>query len=115
MAAHLDSGLDVPDLHELVKRPSDDALAVPRESDGPHQVRVTRQRANLPPTHLDLRWWYWIMARISTTFVSNGDPGEWRDFLSGLEKPDRRNHHVKIEKNVKNGAQTTLCDSSMWT
>ena len=49
MAAHLDSGLDVPDLHEPVTRPADDARAVPRESDGPHGVRVTRQRAHLPP------------------------------------------------------------------
>ena len=52
MAAHLDSGLGVPDLHEVVLRPADDAIAVPRESDGPQPVEVTRQRAHLPPTHL---------------------------------------------------------------
>ena len=84
MAAHLDSGLDVPDLHEVVVRPADDASAVPRESDGPHQVRVTCQRVHLPPTNLYLKWWPWIMARVSATFISVSGPGEWRGFLSDL-------------------------------
>ena len=67
MAAHLDSGLDVPDLHELVLRPADDASAVPRESDRPHPFRVTRQRAHLPPV----------------TFILKGGPGACRGFLPG--------------------------------
>ena len=50
-AAHLGSGLDVPDLHESVVRRADDASAVPRESDGP--FRVTRQRMHLPPPTSD--------------------------------------------------------------
>ena len=68
MAAHLDSGLDVPDLHELISRPADDASAVPRESDGPHTAPVTRKRAHLPPTHR----------------YTMGGPGKWWGFLSGL-------------------------------
>jgi len=100
MAAHLDSGLGVPDLHEEVVRPAGDELAVPRENDGPHPVRVARQRALLPPA----------------TFILEGGPGEYRSFLaccwyqegltefsglaeimSGLLKPDRREHHVQLE------------------
>ena len=42
MTAHLDSGLGVPDLHEVVTRPAYDAIAVRGESDGPHQSPVTR-------------------------------------------------------------------------
>ena len=84
MTAHLDSGLDVPDLHEVVTRPAYDAIAVRGESDGPHQSRVTRQRANLPPNHLYLKWWYWLMARVSTTFIPEGGPGEWRGLMPGL-------------------------------
>jgi len=84
MAAHLDSGLHAPDLHEGVARTADDASAVPRESDGLHRVRVTCKRANLPPTNLYLKWWHWIMARVSATFISVSGPGEWRGFLSDL-------------------------------
>ena len=65
MAAHLGSGLDVPDLQEVVKRPAEDAIPVPRESDREHDVRVTRKRAYLPPTHI---------------YLMRG-PGEWRGFL----------------------------------
>ena len=53
-AAHQGSGLGVPDLHEVVLRPADDAIAVRRESDGPHGARVTRQGAHLPPTTIVL-------------------------------------------------------------
>ena len=67
MAAHLDSGLDVPDLHAPVDRPADDARAVPGESDGPHGARVTLQRANLPPA----------------TFILESSPREFQGFLSG--------------------------------
>ena len=67
MAAHLDSGLDAPDLHEVVVRPADDASAVRRESDGLHPVRVTRQRVHLPPA----------------TLILEGGPAEYRGFLSG--------------------------------
>ena len=67
MAAHLDSGLDVPDLLAVVVRPADDASAVPRKSDGLNPARVTRQRVHLPPA----------------TFVLKGGPGECRGFLSG--------------------------------
>ena len=49
MAAHLVSGLGVPDLRASVVRPADDANAVQREIDGPDQASVTRQRAHLPP------------------------------------------------------------------
>ena len=65
-AAHLGSGLSIPDLHEGVVRPADEASAVPRESDGPHPARVTRQRVHLP-----------------ATFILEGGPGECRDILSG--------------------------------
>ena len=54
-AAHLDSGLGVPDLHELVVRPAGDAIAVRGESDGLHPSRVPRQRVHLPPTQPHLR------------------------------------------------------------
>ena len=68
MAAHLGSGLGVPNLHEFVTRPADDAVPVPRESDREHDIRVTRKRAHLPPTHLYLM----------------GGPGKWWWFRSGL-------------------------------
>jgi len=50
-AAHQGSGLGVPDLHEVVQRRAGDATTVWGESHHVHPVRVTRQRANLPPTH----------------------------------------------------------------
>ena len=56
-AVHLGSGLGVPDLHEVVVRPTYDAISVRGERDGPNPLRVTRHRANLPPTHLYLRGW----------------------------------------------------------
>ena len=68
MAAHLGFGLGVPDLHAVVKRPADDAIADPRESDGSHAAPVTHQRAHLPPTHLYLM----------------GGPEKWRGVLSDL-------------------------------
>jgi len=102
MAAHLGSGLGVPDLHEVVERPAGDASAVRGEIDGPHKARVTRQRAHLPPA----------------TFILEGGPGECRGFLSGrwyqeglgefclgwqkvflaFLEPDCREHHVQIEE-----------------
>jgi len=45
MAAHLDSGLGDPDLHEVVLRPAGDAIAVWRDSHHVHAVRVTHRRA----------------------------------------------------------------------
>ena len=68
MAAHLDTGLGVPDLDELVIRPADDASAVRGERDGQHGVRMTHKRAHLPPTHLYLM----------------GGPEKWWGVLSGL-------------------------------
>jgi len=81
MAAHLGSGRGVPDHHEVVKRPADDAIAVRGEIDGLHPVRVTHQRAHLPPTHLYLRGWSWIM---SGFYVMSLIPGRAVRILSGL-------------------------------
>ena len=117
MAAHLGSGVDVPDLDEVVTRPADEALRVWGEIDREHDVRVTRQRARLPPTHLYLRWQSSRMMGVSTTIISKGGPGESQGFMSGLRhqeavrilsglaevlsgllKPDYRDHHVQLEK-----------------
>jgi len=49
-AAHRGSGSGDPDDYEIVERRADDAFAVGGESDRAHAVRVTRQRAQLPPT-----------------------------------------------------------------
>jgi len=49
MAADLGPGVGAPDLHEVVGRPANDEIAVPRESDRFHQRSVTRERAHLPP------------------------------------------------------------------
>ena len=48
---NLGARLSVPDLDEPVKRPADDELAVRREGDGGHPVRVTCQRAHLQTQH----------------------------------------------------------------
>ena len=101
MAAHQGSGRDVPDLHEGVLRPADDALAVPRESDRAHGVRVTRQRAHLPPTRLHLRGWSWRIAGVSARPLEPGRPvimlSGLAEVLFGFLKPDCRDHHVQIE------------------
>jgi len=50
-AAHQGSGRGVPDLHEVVVRPADNASAVRGESDGPHAARMPRQGVHLQPAH----------------------------------------------------------------
>ena len=47
LLAHLNRGVDVPDLHEGVVPPAHDARPVRRESDGAHAARVSCERAHL--------------------------------------------------------------------
>jgi len=137
MAAHLGPGIGVPDLHEAVVRPADDASVVPRESNGIHAVRVTRQRANLPPTHLYLmggpgKWWGFMSGLLYQEGLTEFCLG-WQklclafqsriaEIITSSSRIQRRLSCTRSDKCVfswyKNnllGTKTTLYDSSFWT
>ena len=68
----------------MVLRPADDEIAVPREIDEVHRVRVTRQRAHLPPTHFYLmgvpgKCWDSMSGRVSQEDLSESCLG-WQKF-----------------------------------